>query len=59
MERKGVCKRWFMHACLGKWEKGCGYENCRYKHERPSEEPEEDPTVVSCNFTVGITADPT
>ena len=30
MERKIVCKRWFMHDCLGKWGKGCEFENCRY-----------------------------
>ena len=54
MERKGVCKRWFMHDCLGKWGKGCEFQNCRYKHERPPEEPEEDPIPVQCN-AVGIT----
>ena len=32
-----------MHDCLGKWGKGCEFENCRYKHERPDEEPEEEP----------------
>ena len=58
MERKGVCKRWFMHGCLGKWGKGCEFENCRYKHERSDEEPEEEPVHVQCN-AVGVTADPT
>ena len=47
MEGKGVCKRWFMHEYMGKWKNGCECENCRkcrYTHETPSEEPEEDPT---------------
>ena len=38
--------------------KGYDFENCRYKHERPPEEPEEDPVSVQCN-AVGVTADPT
>ena len=47
-------------ACKNAWESGtrCEYENCRCKNERPSEEPEEDPTPVQCN-TVGLTADST
>jgi hypothetical protein len=53
MEREGVCKRWFMHDVMHKWEKGCEYENCRYKHERPTKTPESAPAAATakCNAT--------
>ena len=48
-----TCKRWFMHDCMHKWEKGSEYPNCKYKHERPTKTPEEAPAAVTaqCNAT--------
>ena len=53
METEGVRKRWFMHDCMHKWEKGCEYPNCKYKHDRPTKTPEEASaaTTAQCNAT--------
>ena len=53
MEKEGVCKRWFMHDCMHKWEKGCKYPNCKYKHNKPTNPPEEAPAAATaqCNAT--------
>ena len=53
MEREGVCKRWFMHDVMHKWEKGCQYERCKYKHARPTTTPEGAPAAgtVTCSAT--------
>ena len=49
MERDGVCKRWFMHDVMHKWEKGCEYENCRYNHARLTTTPEGAPAAATAN----------
>ena len=53
MEREGVCKRWFMHDIMHKWEKGCDFPNCKYKHARPTTTPEHAPgaATAKCNAT--------
>ena len=50
MEREGVCKRWFMHDVMHKWEKGCEYPNCKYKHERPTNTPEDGPAAATVQW---------
>ena len=38
---------------MHKWEKGCEYENCKYKHARPTTTPEGAPATatVTCSAT--------
>ena len=53
---------WFMSTCMPVQKnastKECQYTNCKFKHENPTKEPEEDPTPVKCN-TLGTLAKPT
>ena len=42
MEREGVCKHWFMPAYC----QGHKYQNCKYKHARPTMTPNDAPAVA-------------
>ena len=57
MESEGVCKRWFMHDVMHKWEKGCEYQNCKYKHARPTTRttPKEAPAAATAKFSATTT----